>query len=102
VVSAVIAELRRIDAPALAREKGAHLRSALEALDGVESVRGQGLLLAAELAGGRDAKAVYTALLADGLVTNAVTATSLRLAPPLTVSDAEIDEAVAKIAMALA
>jgi predicted acetylornithine/succinylornithine family transaminase len=102
VVSAVIAELRRIDAPALAREKGAHLRSALEALDGVESVRGQGLLLAAELAGGRDAKAVYTALLADGLVTNAVTATSLRLAPPLTVSDAEVDEAVAKIATALA
>jgi predicted acetylornithine/succinylornithine family transaminase len=102
VVSAVIAELRRIDAPALAREKGARLRSALEALDGVESVRGHGLLLAAELAGGRDAKAVYTALLADGLVTNAVTATSLRLAPPLTVSDAEIDEAVAKIATALA
>jgi predicted acetylornithine/succinylornithine family transaminase len=101
VVSAVIAELRRIDAPRLAREKGARLRTALEALGGVESVRGQGLLLAAELAGGRDAKAVYTALLADGLVTNAVTATSLRLAPPLTVSDVEIDEAVAKIATAL-
>jgi 4-aminobutyrate aminotransferase-like enzyme len=31
-----------------------------------------------------------------------VTPTSLRLAPPLTVSDAEIDEAVAKIAKALA
>ena len=65
-------------------------------------MRGQGLLLAAELAGGRDAKDVYTALLADGLVTNAVTPTALRLAPPLTVSDDEIDEAVAKIATALA
>ena len=42
------------------------------------------------------------ALLDDGLVTNAVTPTALRLAPPLTVSDAEIDEAVAMIAKALA
>jgi predicted acetylornithine/succinylornithine family transaminase len=101
VVSAVIAEMRRLDAPALARDKGARLRTALEGVDGIESVRGQGLLLAAELSGGRESKDVYTALLADGLVTNAVTPTSLRLAPPLTVTDAEIDEAVAKIAKAL-
>ena len=102
VVSAVIAEMRRLDAPALARDKGARLRAALEQVEGVESVRGQGLLLAAELGGGRESKDVYAALLADGLVTNAVTPTSLRLAPPLTVSDEEIDEAVAKIAKALA
>jgi acetylornithine/succinyldiaminopimelate/putrescine aminotransferase len=93
--------MRRLDAPALARDKGARLRAALEGVDGIESVRGQGLLLAAELSGGRESKEVYTALLADGLVTNAVTPTSLRLAPPLTVTDAEIDEAVAKIAKAL-
>ena len=61
-------------------------------------MRGQGLLLAAELGEGSDAKAVYAELLARGLVTNAVTATALRLAPPLTVSEAEIDEAVALIA----
>ena len=102
VVSAVIAEMRRLDAPALARDKGARLRAALERVDGIESVRGQGLLLAAELRPGLESKDVYTALLADGLVTNAVTPTSLRLAPPLTVSDAEIDEAVAKIAAAVA
>jgi 4-aminobutyrate aminotransferase-like enzyme len=36
----------------------------------------------------------YRELLARGLVVNAVTPTSLRLAPPITVSDAEIDEAV--------
>ena len=97
VVSAVLAEMRRIDAPALAEAKGATLRAALEALPGVESVRGQGLLLAAELGEGADAKAVYTELLARGLVTNAVTATALRLAPPITVSDDEIAEAVALI-----
>jgi len=64
-------------------------------------VRGLGLLLAAELAPGIDAKAVYTELLAAGLVVNAVTASALRLAPPLTVSSAEIDEAVSLIGRVL-
>jgi acetylornithine/N-succinyldiaminopimelate aminotransferase len=41
-------------------------------------------------------------LLVRGLITNAVTPTSLRLAPPLTVTDDEIDEAVALIAAVLA
>jgi len=102
VVSAVIAEMRAIDAPALAAKKGEYLRTALAAIPGVANVRGQGLLLAAELAGGRDAKAVYTDLLDRGLVTNAVTGTAIRLAPPLTVSEAEMDEAVAMFAAALA
>ncbi len=95
VVSAVIAEMRRIDAPALAAARGDYLRARLEAVPGVAAVRGRGLLVAAELDGGRDAKAVYTELLARGLVTNPVTATALRLAPPITVSEAEIDEAIA-------
>ena len=102
VVSAVIAEMRRIDAPALASQRGEYLRSRLEAIPAVESVRGQGLLLAAELGEGADAKAAYNELLALGLITNAVTSTALRLAPPLTVSEAEIDEAVALIAEVLA
>ncbi len=102
VVSAVIDEMRRIDAPALAAERGASLRRRLEAVPGVEHVRGQGLLLAAELGPGRDAKAVYTELLARGLVTNAVTATALRLAPPITVSEDELDEAVSIITDVLA
>jgi predicted acetylornithine/succinylornithine family transaminase len=101
-VRAVLSEMQRLDAPRLAREKGERLRGLLEALPGVAFVRGQGLLLAAELVEGIDAKAAYTALLGAGLVTNAVTATALRLAPPLTVSDAEIDEAVAMIAQVLA
>ena len=37
-----------------------------------------------------------------GNASNAVTATAVRLAPPLTVSDAEIDEAVALVAQVLA
>jgi len=93
-VSAVIDEMHRIDAPRLARERGAELSAALRALPHVTEVRGAGLLLAMEL-DGVDAKTVYLAALERGLVTNAVNATALRLAPPLTVSSAEIAEAVA-------
>ncbi len=94
VVCAVIEEMRRIDAPALAAQQGSYLRSRLADVPGVASVRGQGLLLAAELTDGRDAKSVYDELLNRGVVSNAVTATALRFAPPLTVSTAEIDEVI--------
>ncbi len=100
-VSAVIDEMRRIDAPRLARERGAELAAALRTLPGVVDVRGEGLLLAAELTPGVDAKAVYTAALDRGLVTNAVTASALRLAPPLTVSSEEIAEAVQILTLVL-
>jgi acetylornithine/succinyldiaminopimelate/putrescine aminotransferase len=64
-------------------------------------VRGRGLLLGVELAQGIDAKEVQLQLLKNGLVTNAVTATALRLAPPLTVSEDEIREAANIIASVL-
>jgi acetylornithine/N-succinyldiaminopimelate aminotransferase len=64
-------------------------------------VRGRGLLLAAEL-DGVEAPTVYRELLDRGLVANAVTPTALRLAPPITVSDAHIDEAVGLIGEVLA
>ena len=98
---AVLAEMRRLDIPAVATEKGARLRAALLELPAVTEVRGLGLLVAAELdtdALGRDAKAIAAELLDRGLIVNAVTASALRLAPPLTVSEAEIDEAVATLA----
>ena len=100
-VNAVITEMRRLDAPALATRQGARLAAGLGALPGVDTVRGKGLLLAAELVGG-EAPAAYRELLELGLVTNAVTPTALRFAPPLTVSDEEIDEAVELVAKALA
>ncbi len=94
VVSAVIREMRRLDAPSMARDKGEYFSAQLRQIPGVVAVRGQGLLLAAELTPGVDAKAVFNELLDRGLVSNAVTPTSLRFAPPLTVSLAEIDEAI--------
>jgi acetylornithine/N-succinyldiaminopimelate aminotransferase len=101
VVSAVIDEMRRIDAPGLAAKRGHYLSAKLSEVPGIASVRGRGLLLAAELSGAGDAKAAYAALLELGLVTNAVTPTSLRFAPPLTVTEAELDEAVAMVAAVL-
>ena len=99
-VNAVISEMRRIDAPRLARDRGAVLAESLAALPGVSEVRGRGLLLAAELTD-RAAPDVYRALLAEGLVVNAVGPTAIRLAPPITVSVEEIHEAVGKIALVL-
>ena len=96
--SAVMQEMKRINAPQMAAENGAYLSKAVAAMSRVKSVRGRGLLLGVELAVGLDAKAVQLNLLHKGLVTNAVTATALRLAPPLNVSDAEMDEAISIIA----
>ncbi len=109
--SAALATLRVMEAedvPARAAAHGARLAKALEATTGVATVRGLGLLLAAELepaildAHEGGAKGVQARLLSAGLVVNAVTPTALRLAPPLLVSDEEIDEAVAILASVLA
>ena len=101
-VVATIAEMRRIDAPAVAERQGRRLTDALLALDGVVEVRGRGLLLGAALADGIDAKAVYTELLDRGLIVNAVNGSTIRLVPPITVTDDEIDEAVGLIGDVLA
>ncbi len=73
----------------------------LEALGGVASVRGKGLLLAAVLEPGLDASEVTRSALRLGLVLNAPVPGVLRLAPPLTVSTAEVDEAVGILGVAL-
>ena len=99
--AAVLAEMERLDAPALAAKRGAELMDALRAVPGVAEVRGMGLLIAAELAT-HEAKPVADELLQRGLVVNAVTATALRLAPPITVSSAEIATAVGMIRDVLA
>jgi len=92
----VLRVMEEIDAPRLARERGVELTDLLEGLPGISSVRGQGLLLGAELAPGvlaeRTAPQVARACLDAGLVVNGITPTALRMAPPLTVSSAELVE----------
>jgi acetylornithine/succinyldiaminopimelate/putrescine aminotransferase len=101
-VNAVIDEMQRIDAPAVAQRQGRRLVDALRGVPGVVDVRGRGLMLGVELAEGLDAKVIYADLLDHGLIVNAVTPTTLRLVPPITVTDAEIDEAVSLIVASLA
>ena len=98
---AVLDVMERERVPERAARAGARLVESLAKLDGVEEVRGAGLLIAAELAPALDAKDIAQRCLDRGLVVNAVTPTALRFAPPLLVSDAEIDEAVARVADAL-
>ena len=89
---ATVAVMREEDAPGRARRAGAALADRLGALSGVREVRGRGLLLAAVLEQPL-AKATVDRALERGLVLNAVAPDAIRLAPPLLVSDAEIDEA---------
>jgi len=94
-VVAVLTEMERIDAPNRAERLGKMLSSRLDALDGVIKVRGKGLLLAAEVA--VDARELAMRALDRGLVINAVTTTAIRFAPPLTVTEDEIEEAVSML-----
>lgn len=91
---AVIQEMKRLDAAQLAAMKGAYLTDKLSQFAKVDHVRGRGLLLGVQLRE-LSAKEVYGALLAKGLIVNAVNDTTIRLAPPLTVTQSEMDEALA-------
>ncbi len=96
---ATLQVLEEIDAPGRARRVGAALTEALQARAWCDHVRGRGLLLAVELTadalGDRTAGDVGAQLLTAGLVVGGSGPTALRLAPPLIIDQAEIDEALA-------
>jgi predicted acetylornithine/succinylornithine family transaminase len=99
---AVLDVMQAEDVPARAAQAGAAFTGALEALPQVAEVRGLGLLLAAELQPGIDARVAAAQLLDAGVVVNAVTPSALRLAPSLLIAPDEITEAVDAIATVLA
>ena len=82
-----------------ARAMGERLRAGLATIDGVTEARGLGLLVAAELQ--TEAGPVAARALENGLLINAVRPTSIRMAPPLIVSAAEIDRGVELFARTL-
>jgi predicted acetylornithine/succinylornithine family transaminase len=103
IAAGALAALELTDDPALlgrVAELGRRLAAGLERLPHVCAVRGRGLMLACEL----DVQApaiVRRALLEQRLVVNATGATTLRLLPPLIVSDADVEEALVRLAGAL-
>jgi acetylornithine/N-succinyldiaminopimelate aminotransferase len=101
-----LAVLRELQGGVLqrSREVGARLRAGLQALSAggrVREVRGRGLLLALVVQGVA-AGEVMRAARDRGVLVNAIGESVLRLAPPLTVTSAEADDAVARIGAALA
>jgi 4-aminobutyrate aminotransferase-like enzyme len=89
--------MEAIDAPQLAKNAGDELMGKLLTVPHVLDARGLGLLIAAEIdtaAIGKSAGEIALSCLEAGLVVNGVTASALRLAPPLNVSHEHIDEAI--------
>jgi acetylornithine/N-succinyldiaminopimelate aminotransferase len=92
------------DLLARVRERGEDIRHRLAELPGVIQVRGRGFMLAAELTADRPEPAtdlVGRALREERLVINATGPTTIRLLPPLTITDAELDDALARLARLL-
>jgi predicted acetylornithine/succinylornithine family transaminase len=104
VASAALVALELTEDPRLlagVRELGARLAAGVSELPNVLSVRGRGLMLACELEVPAPDLA-RRALLQERLVLNATGPTTIRLLPPLTVSAAEVDQALARLGNALA
>ncbi len=83
------------------RELGERLRAQLAELPGATRVRGRGLMVAFDLADGGAPDLVRRALLEQRLVVNATGPATVRLLPPLVVEEAEVDEAVGRLAALL-
>ncbi|GAA4424180.1 acetylornithine transaminase [Georgenia halophila] len=98
---AVVDTIEREDLLAHVTVTGKALATALGDIDGVAEVRGTGLLLAARL-DAAVAKDVATALLDDGFIVNPVAPDTIRLAPPLILTDAQAQTLVAALPAALA
>ena len=73
------------------KQQGAHLIQELALVPGVKEVRGAGLLLGIELENLKAAD-IATAMRDAGVLVNAANATTIRLAPALIVSDAQINK----------
>jgi acetylornithine/N-succinyldiaminopimelate aminotransferase len=83
------------------RARGERLRARLEELPGVREVRGRGLMNAFDIDGDAPA-ATRRALLEQRLVVNATGPQTIRVLPPLLVTDAELDDAVDRLGAVLA
>jgi acetylornithine/N-succinyldiaminopimelate aminotransferase len=103
IASAALAALEVTDDPQLlarVRELGQRLLAGLQRLPHVVSVRGRGLMLACEL----DVPApavVRRALLEQRLIVNATGPSTLRLLPPLTIGEADVDDALGRLTAAV-
>lgn len=82
---------------------GEKMKEALRSLphDFIEDVRGRGLLVGLEVREGVDTKRLSAAFLENGLLTKETRSRTFRFAPPLTITDEQLDDAVSRISKAL-
>ncbi len=103
--AAALAVLDVIDDPDLLAsvvERGEHLRLGLAELPGVARVRGHGLMLAFDLAGGGAPDLAARALREQHLVLNATGPETVRLLPPLIITEADAADALGRLLALLA
>lgn len=100
VALAVLETLEREGLLANARALGEYLMDSLRRLPGVREVRGRGLMIGVETSW--EAKPVLHALMKAGMLAVAGGTHVVRLLPPLNITRAEADEALAKFEQALA
>jgi acetylornithine/N-succinyldiaminopimelate aminotransferase len=101
VGKAVVSYILENDVLGNVQRVGARLKSGLAELPHVTAVRGEGLLLAVDLDAERAAEAVRLGL-EEGLLLNNTGPGTLRVAPPLILTEAEADEALSKLRTVLA
>ena len=91
VANAVLGEIERADLMGNAVRRGQQVRDAVTAIGSslVTEVRGRGLLIGIGTVDGA-APAIAAAALDEGLIVNAINPTSIRIAPPLIIGDAEV------------
>ena len=101
--AAALAVLDTIDEDFIAdvRAKGEHFTAAMKAVDGVDEVRGRGLMLGLVLDEPVAKKAV-TVGLGHGLILNAPSDTVIRITPPLVITTEQLDDAARRIGAVLA
>ncbi|HET6644976.1 MAG TPA: ornithine--oxo-acid transaminase [Fimbriimonadales bacterium] len=82
---------------------GARLAAGFRALrhEIIDEVRGRGLLVGIEVREGVDTEALTAAFLSEGILTKETRSRTFRFAPPLIISEGEVDEVVARTSRAL-
>lgn len=80
---------------------GETMRERIADLPGVSEVRGRGLMVGFDLEAGGAPDLVRSALAAQGIIINATGPQTVRLLPPLTITDDEVETALERLAAAL-
>lgn len=103
VAIAAMKEMDDLDLVGNSAKLGEKFKSALLALthDCIEVVRSQGLLVGLEVKEGTDTTALSEAFLDAGVLTKETRSRTFRFAPPLTLTEDELESVISKIAQAL-